>query len=261
MNQLLNRPINEPFSVQEENLEDQMLIVTSGRLEAINDYGQLDKFTNFIVEYAQERLPELEFLDNNISLQERLKLSNERAFYLPTVALSGSANRVFDKYDVPEVFEPKDNVTTWNLGVGVSYPIFQGNLRRKQLEQADLTLQQLNLTRNNIQNQLELGIRSNMETIYVSFSRMDLSREAANAATKNFDIVRDAYNQGQANITTLIDAQNNTLQAELNANNAVYSFILDFLRLERSIGFFYFLASEEEKTDFFQRAQVYLMGE
>lgn len=254
LNQLLNRPINEPFNVKNETLEDQMLLITDGRLEGINDYGKIEKFTNFLVDYAKDRLPTLDIIENSIKVQERLRLSRKRAFFLPTVSMSGGANHLIGKYNVPEVFGKTENATTWNMAVGVNYPIFQGNLRRQQLDQADIQLKQLGLTQRNVENQLELAIRANMQQIYVSFSRMQLSQEASVAAAQNFTIIQDAYNQGQVNITTLIDAQNNTLQAELGATNAVYTFILDFLELERSIGFFYFLASPEERSDFFQRA-------
>lgn len=257
LNQLLNRPISEPFNVKDETLGDQMLLVTDGRLQVINDYGKIEQFTSFIVDYAKDKLPTLSILANSIKVQERLKLSRKRAFYLPTVAVNGSANQLLGKYNVPDAFPKSGNASTWNLGVGVSYPIFQGNLRRRQLDQADIQLKQLDLTQKNVENQLELAIRANMQNIYVSFSRVQLSQQASTAAAQNFAIIQDAYNQGQVNITTLIDAQNNTLQSELGATNAVYSFILDFLQLERSIGFFYFLASTEERNDFFQRATAF----
>ncbi|MEM1321901.1 MAG: TolC family protein [Bacteroidota bacterium] len=258
LNQLLNRPIGEPFSVQNETLEEKMLLVTDGRLEMIDDYGDLTKFTAFIIDFANNRLPTLDIVDNNIKLQERQLLSRQRAFYLPALSLNGGANRLLSKSGVPEIFTPVDNATTWNLNFGASYPIFQGFARKKELEKSEIQLQQLQLTRQNVRNQLELAIRSNMETIYVSYTRMDLSRVAADASDKNFDVIQDAYNQGQVNITALIDAQNNNLQSELSAINAVYEFILDFLTLERSIGFFYFLASEEDKNQFFQQVNDYL---
>jgi outer membrane protein TolC len=259
LNQLLNRPIDEPFSVTNERLEDQLLLITDGRLDRINDYGQLDRYTSFLVDFSKDRLPSMKQLEANIAASERLRLSRERAFYLPSLAVSGSVNRVLGKSGVPEVFTELDNVTTWNVGVGLSYPIFQGNARRRQLDKSELQLQQLSATKQNVQNQLELRTRSNMENIYVAFTRMDLSAQAAVSANKNFQIVQDAYNQGQVNITALIDAQNSNLQTELNATNAVYTFILEFLNLERSIGFFYFLASEEERNQFFQASNEFLL--
>ena len=259
LNQLLNRPINEPFSVTDERLEDQLLLITDGRLDQINDYGQLERYTSFLVNFSKDKLPSMKRLEANIAASERLKRSRERAFYLPSIALNGSMNRVLGKSKVPEVFTELDNVTTWNIGVGLSYPIFQGNARRRLLDQSELQLQQLGATKQNVQNQLELRTRSNMENIYVAFTRIGLSFQAAQAANKNFQIVQDAYNQGQVNITALIDAQNSNLQTELNAINALYTFILEFLNLERSIGFFYFLASEEERNQFFQESNQFLL--
>ena len=87
---------------------------------------------------------------------------------------------------------------------------------------------------------------------------MGLSQTAAEASQKNYEIVQDAYSAGQSNITNLIDAQNNALATDLNATNAIFTFILDFLNLERSIGFYSFLATPEEKATFFAEAIEYL---
>ena len=257
LNQLLNRPINEAVDVTEATIEESMLIFSDERMVFVNDYGSLDKLSDFLVSYAKENLPELAQIDLGLKVQERLQLSRERARYLPSVAVSGSANRVLSRIDVPENFPKMDNQTTWNIGLGVSYPIFQGNSRKRAIEQSKLNVVQLRDTRLNTENQLELLIRANLENVGASFSRMELAQKAADASRKNYDIVQNSYSAGQLNITTLIDAQNNALATELQAANAVYSFIQDFLNLERSIGYFNFLATPDEQSDFFQKLQEY----
>ena len=257
LNQLLNRPINEPVDISEATIAESMLIFSDERMVFINDYGSLDKFSNFLVGYAKDNLPELAQIDLGLKIQERLQLSRERAMYLPSVAMSGSANRILGRIDIPEGLPPVDKATTWDIGLGVSYPIFQGNSRKKQIEQSKLNVIQLQDTRQNVENQLELLIRASLENVGASFSRMELARTAANASRKNYEIVQDAYSAGQSNITTLIDAQNNSLATELQSTNAVYTFIQDFLNLERSIGYFNFLATPAEKNNFFQKIQEY----
>ncbi len=254
LNQLLNRPINEPVEIEDISLEESMIMITDSRTEFINDYGKLEKFADFLVSYAQSHLPELAQIELGLQVQKRLQLSRERALYLPSVAVNASANRVLTKFNVPDIFPEKDNETTWNIGLGASYPIFQGLNRKKLVEQSKLEVLQLEATRKNTANQLELLIRANMETVGNSYSRMNLSRIAANASLKNYNIVRDAYSEGQSNITTLLDAQNNATITELTATNAVYSLILDFLSLERSIGNYNFLASTSQRDAFFQQA-------
>ena len=49
LNQLLNRPINEPFNLEEVTLESQMLMISDGRLQLVDNYGTLDKFADFLV--------------------------------------------------------------------------------------------------------------------------------------------------------------------------------------------------------------------
>lgn len=261
LNQLLNRPINEEFQLEDVTLGEQMLMVTDTRLNFINNYGELDRFSDFLVEDAMTRLPELGQFDAGIAAQERLELSQQRAFYLPTLAISGSANRVLQKSRVPDFAPDTENFTTWDIGLGLQYPIFQGGARKHSLEQTRIGILQLQDQRADVRNQLELRIRSNMELVGASFSRVELSRQAANASQKNFEIVQDAYSAGQVNIVTLIDAQNNALQTELSALNAVYTFTLDFLYLERSIGSYYFLDSPAERDAFFQRMSSFMGGD
>jgi outer membrane protein len=255
LNQLLNRPINEPIDITEATIAESMLMITDERVDFINDFGTLDIFADFIVGYGKENLPELAQIDLGLRVQERLQLSRERAMYLPSVAMSGSVNRILGRIDIPEGLPEVDKPTTWDIGLGVSYPIFQGNNRRKLIEQSKLNVIQLQYTRKNAENQLELLIRANLENVGASFPRMGLSQTAANASQKNYEIVQDAYSAGQTNITTLIDAQNNALATELQSTNAVYTFILDFLEMERSIGYFNFLATPAEKDNFFNKIQ------
>ena len=257
LNQILNRPINEAIEITEATIAESMLIFSDERMIYINDYGSLDKFSNFLVAYAKDNLPELAQIDLGLRVQERLQLSRERALYLPSVALSGSANRTLGRFNIPEGLPEVDKATTWDIGLGVSYPIFQGNSRKKIVEQSKLSVIQLKDTRKNAENQLEFLIRANLENVGASFSRMSLAQTAATASLKNYQIVQDAYSAGQSNITTLIDAQNNSLATELQSNNAVYTFIQDFLNLERSIGYFNFLATTAEKDNFFLDIQQY----
>ena len=266
LNQLLNRPIDEEFTTEDASLTDQMLFVADQRMDIINNYGDLEKLADFLVLEAFNYLPELKQVDYSIAAQRRLKRSQERAFYLPSVALSGEINYIIDKWKVPEIAPElqmfglgnTENKPTWNVGVGFQYPILQGGTRRFNKEQTELNILQLQDQRSNLQNQLELLVRSNLETVGASFSRVELSQKAADAAKKNFNIIQDAYSQGQVNITTLIDAQNASLQTELGAVNAIFTFILDFLELERSVGFYYFLATPEERNAWFNRLTSYM---
>jgi outer membrane protein TolC len=91
-----------------------------------------------------------------------------------------------------------------------------------------------------------------------SFAAIDLSREAAAAARRNFDLVRDSYARGVVSILDLLDAQNQALVAELVAANEVYRFVIDLMEVQRAVGRYDFFATPEERDDFFERLETFI---
>ncbi|MEO0640320.1 MAG: TolC family protein, partial [Bacteroidota bacterium] len=111
-----------------------------------------------------------------------------------------------------------------------------------------------------LQNQLELRIRSSLQQVGASFAEIGLAEKAAEAATENLRIAQDGYKEGIVPVAQLIDAQQATLQTQILASNAIYSFLLDFLIVERAIGFYYFLETPESQTAFLERLDEYLLN-
>lgn len=269
LNQVLNRPIDEDFNLDEINMDQPLFKVIDPRvLELIDNYGALEKFADFMVDEGRTRLPEIQQIRRTIAAQERLRKSQMRRFYYPTLSLSGSTNYIIDRYrTVPSpLLEGLGggnagfvvDVPTWDFGITLSYPIFAGDSRRREIQRSDFQIDQLRDQESLIMQELELGLRISFETAGASFSAVNLSREASDAAGKNFEIIQDSYSQGLANITTLVDAQNVALQTSLEAENAVYQFMIDILNLERLVGYYYLVASPEERDDFYARLNQYI---
>ena len=261
LNQLLNLPLENRFKLEESTLQDQVVLVTDPRIfSIITNPGDLDLFADFLVEEALLNSPELSQIDFGIAAQERLKLSQQRSFYLPSIAFSGQWDYTLQRWGIQETpgVPVPDLVPAWSIGIGLKYPILQGQRRKITIEQTQLSLLQLKDQQGDLKTKIALNVRSNLQQAGASFSRVNLFEEAAKAAKDNFNIVRDSYTQGAANVTALIDAQNAALQTELSAENATYQFILDFLTLERSIGKIYFLVGEPERSAFFDRLDTYI---
>ncbi|MEL6277213.1 MAG: TolC family protein, partial [Bacteroidota bacterium] len=254
LNFLLNRSIKEEFQIEDIDLNDSILLVLDSRLiPLINNPGDIEVFADFLVNEAFRNMPELKQLLATKAAQERSLLSQKRAFYLPTVLLTGEYVYPIGNSGYPEGVMPLEIKPTYNAALTAQLPIFQGLSRRREKAQTEIGVFQLQDQIANLKNNLELQVRSNLETAGASFSNLDLSRQAAVAAEKNFAIAQNSYQQGVLNITSLIDAQNAYLSAKINATNAAYTFMSDFLEVERSIGYFHFLALPQEQDAFFQR--------
>jgi outer membrane protein TolC len=268
LNQVLNRPQSEPFALTEAEMGDSLLSVLDPRLFTyLSDPGQLDRLADFFVAEGRRNLPELAQINLSLQAQERLLQSRRRAFYLPTFGLNAQTG--YNLYQggyaseepIPPQFEAvlPEPITgvTWSVGVGLNFPLYQGGSRQAQKQQTTIDLARLRSQRQDVQNQLELRIRSGLQTAGASFAEIGLARKAATAAQQNLRIAQDGYREGIVPIAQLIDAQEAALQTDILASNAVFSFLLDFLTVERAIGFYYFLAPLEEQAAFFVRADQF----
>ncbi|MEL7341673.1 MAG: TolC family protein, partial [Bacteroidota bacterium] len=236
----------------------------------LSDPGQIQYLADFLVEEGKRNLPELRQIQLSLEAQERLIRSRKRAFYLPTIGLNASSG--YNIYqggyesegEIPPQFadvlpEPITS-PTWSVGVGLNIPVFQGRARNANKQQATIDLARLRNQEKDLQNQLELRIRSSLQQVGASFAEIGLAEKAAEAATENLRIAQDGYKEGIVPVAQLIDAQQATLQTQILASNAIYSFLLDFLIVERAIGFYYFLETPESQTAFLERLDEYLLN-
>lgn len=264
MNEVLNAPISEDFFAEDIDLNNQLLLATDARLiSRINNESDLNKLSDFFVQEAMANLPELQQIDYAIAAQDRLLLSQKRAFYLPSFAVSGEASQTLKRWDVEEIagIGIPDSKLAWNVGVGMQFPIFQGGTRRYNQEKTKLSILQIKDQRADIRNNLELRVRATVQAAAASSFEIQQFQKANQAANENFNIVQDAYTQGVISITNLIDAQNAKVQTEIGVANATYQFILDFFELERAIGYYYNLNTPSEQDAFFKRLDSFMTQE
>lgn len=260
LNQLLNRPQGESFAVADVSLNsDYSLFLNEELGDAVNNQSDIDALVAFFLDIAREELPELQQLQFAKQAQERSLLSNQRSLFLPQVALSANYGNTIDYFSLPAGF-PSETSPTYTIGGQISLPIFQGGTRKANIRRTQHSLNQIELQTNDTNNLLEQALRSNFENLGVSYQSVALTSQAADAARKNFEIVQDLYQNGEVDIITLIDAQNASLSAELNANNIIYQLMIDVLTVERYTGQYYFLMDEAEQAEYLNEIKTYLIN-
>ncbi len=259
LNQILFRPIDEALSVADVRLSDNLFhqYPETDLRKIVNNPAVMKLAADFLVQEATATLPEIKEVDEAIRANERVLASYRRKRYLPDVAASAQADHIFSRTGAgSEVALPDED--SWQVGVNASWTLFPGGEISVRTRQLKIDISRLKTQRTDLIQSLELTLRNNVLDIVAKSFNITLSRQAAEAGAKNFDLVQNAYEKGQVSIVQLLDAQNAALTAKLAAANAVYEYFISYLNLERSMGRFVLLASKADQVDFSKRLIEYL---
>lgn len=254
LNQILRRPLEEPFQTQEPGLTDIPVFGDERLIQFITNAKNALIFRDYMVQQSLVNTPELLSLKEQIAVQKRALLAAKRARYVPDITLSSDLNRTFDDRGAQM---PRDYDEDWSVGLQLTLPLYQGGQLDADKQQARIELKRLELSYQQLADQIETAVRSNIHAAGASATNIRFAKEGAEAATKTLVLVTDAYTRGSASDVDLIDAQNASLTAHLSASNAKYQFLLNLMDVERAIGFFDFFVDVTEKEAWFQRFNVY----
>ncbi len=239
LNRLLHRPITERFSTAPASLDDPSLLVSRNDLvDLIDNQRALNAMGEIFVAEGFVNAPELRQLAANIAATERRLESGRKSYWSPEVSLSGQISQTL--YEHEELMNSMEGETDWQIGLNVTLPIHQGGRRRSEINQSVYALHQLELQRLATRDRIEQNVRANLHAVQASFASIDLAARAAQAARKNLELVQDNYSSGTASIITYLDARDAFLNADQNATDAVYNFLIDLMNLQRASGAFDF---------------------
>jgi len=266
VNELLNQPVGNTISTPDSADIGETVIHNQQILGSYFKNPNLtEKYAGFLINEMLTHSPELQQLATAGEMIDRQKSMKIKQMYLPEVALIGSADQAFVREGVirnPQlpVPPPPDDIT-WNLGLRVSIPLFEGGRKRNEMQRATIEQDKIAWQKDDLLNKLETGIRTNVQFLQASWREMELSENAARAAEENFYTTQDAYAQGIANVAQLTDAQSVMIRTRQMALGSRYQYILDYIKTERLQGKFFFLEDESEKAQYTNRLVNYLTEE
>ena len=90
-------------------------------------------------------------------------------------------------------------------------------------------------------------------------SNIEISKVAEEAAKEALELTQASYAEGESLLIELVDAQNTYLSAQLASATANYSYLLAAIQLERAIGYYFLMNTDEDNVAFMQRAQQYML--
>ncbi len=246
LNRLLNRPLEEAFQLSAVRVDEPFVITEDEFNSLIDNPRMMMRFTDFAVRNGVDNSPEIEQINAQIAVVERLIVNQKRAYWLPDFTLNSSASKNLDQSGAG--VNITEDLSDWSVMLNASIPLFEGGARKAALRRSSLDLEQLTLLRQSTEQKIRQRIRASFHEANVSYANISLSEQAAESSRKNLDLVTDSYASGTVSIIDLLDAQNSSLTADLSAANAVYDFLSDIMNVQRSVGQYDFLLSDDEKN-------------
>jgi len=198
--------------------------------------------TSHVVDTALDTSPELKSVDRLIDATRILKGYFQRRFVVPEASVEFGYSHTLDQTfnNVPAVDEfqryiPEDADNHWGVQVKLVWSLFEGGGKVVDVRKNSATLRKLESLHREASQIVEERARSALIKASAARSDMGYARSAAEAARKNYKIVRDGYAEGMATILDLLDAQKQSLVQEREAILSEYRFQKAVIEVERAM--------------------------
>lgn len=264
LNRILNRPLQELFIAEETDLSDPLLIVGDRFFfELMNNPKYLRPFNAFAMDQALVLRPELKSIDAAIAAKERRTTASKREFWLPDFTIEGQVEQYFSEDGKGQRgdYDQSLDDTDWQIGLFATLPLFEGGRKSAAFGRNQEELQRLKIDRRAAAERVSQDMLQSLNRTRASYPGISLSREGADFANRNLELITDSYLQGLKSIIELLDAQNQALSADQAAANAVYDFLVDLMGVQRAMGMFILFEPEEERSVWIERARQSMRSE
>jgi outer membrane protein TolC len=120
--------------------------------------------------------------------------------------------------------------------IALQIPIFAGGQKRNELRKTRVQQEQLELQREDAIRNLEIGVMQVMSSLETSLKQYTAAQKTIEAAQSGYEIAKSRFDVGSGTLLELQDAQLGLLQAKLNLNQSVYTYMTLKSSLDKLLG-------------------------
>lgn len=207
-------PIEQPISLTEETITPNLVL--------LEDQIDVENRTEFKVLSKQKEL--LGFAKEA-----------ERANLYPTVGLAGNygLQGFGEKFITSKSYIWSDLAS---IGLSVKVPIFSGGATKAKINQAEIDLLDIEEQMNDTKLGLSLEYQNAKAQIENALKSVDIQEENVSLAEKVLTNTQNNYQQGLANLTEILDAENALTDARNNYSNALLEYKIAEIALIKAKG-------------------------
>jgi outer membrane protein TolC len=205
--------------------------------EEIDVIGDLESMT---IEAAESDLvaavnfsnrPEYGLMDKGIHLNE-LNIRFNRSGYLPSLRAFGAYQYAYQGNNSNDGFW----APTSYIGARLSIPIFDGLMRKAQVQRARLDLEMVKVQRDELMNAIKLEV-TNARTNYLNATeRLEAQKRNLSLAQRIYDTTQIKYREGVGSSLEVTQAEQSLYTTQSNYMQALYDLVAAHCALLQALG-------------------------
>jgi outer membrane protein TolC len=158
----------------------------------------------------------------------------EEANYFPTISANGAYNWQSGAQEFGSL--KSDLQDSWNAGVMLTVPLFQGGLTRGRVSEARANMIAIEVQRDATRQSVLLEVNQSYADMESAKVRIEVMESTLQKARDNLEIAQGRYEAGVGPYLEVTDAQLSAVNAETDRIQALYDYFLAAARLMKAIG-------------------------
>ncbi|WP_214070772.1 TolC family protein [Mucilaginibacter sp. dw_454] len=205
------------------------------------DLTLTDKLSDVnITQAAQADVTDTSFIHNRIEykllqtniLLNQLDVKSKKAAYLPSVALNGAYNQVFQENHTRFLYN--NAYPNSFIGLNVNIPIFSGGQRVNQLRQSEISVMKAQNDLDNAANGFKLQANAARITYENSVHSLDNQKRSRELAQEVLRVSKIKYSQGVGSNIEVTQAQTDLESADNQYIQALYNALISKVDLDKA---------------------------
>jgi len=187
---------------------------------------------------ALQSRPDMKRMEADIAAA-RARMMAEQANYLPTLSANAAynwANGSTEAGPFLGTMFKNDVQNSWNAGIMLTLPLFQGGLTKGRVAEARANLLALEAQRDGVKQSILLEVNQAFADIEGAVARVEVMEKTLQTARENLDIVQGRYKAGVGPYIEVTDAQLSLVNSETDRIKALYDQHLAIAQLLKAMG-------------------------
>lgn len=206
------------------------VVLTSELNPDIVDYADFNQLLNI----AYKNRPELKAMDLRREANKK-SIAIAKSNWFPQIFFG--ANYYYNRPNQRLMPLQDKFYGTWDIGITLSYDIWNWMSTKYQTQQAEASFYQTDLAYQQLKDGITLEVSQNYFAYLKAKEKINVAKETVAQAKENYRVTNEKFKNGLVSSSELLDSEVALLNAEISYNNSLLEFEIAKIKLEKSISY------------------------